>query len=33
MFHERLNSLRKEKGFTAQQMAVYLQLALRSYRM
>lgn len=33
MFHERLNSLRKEKGFTAQQMADYLQIALRSYRM
>lgn len=33
MFGQRLNFVRKEKGFTAQQMADDLQIALRSYRM
>lgn len=33
MFHERLNTVRKAKNFTAQQMADALQIALRSYRM
>lgn len=33
MFGQRLNSVRKEKAFTAQQMADNLQIALRSYRM
>ncbi len=33
MFGQRLNQTRKEKGFTAQQMASELQIALRSYRM
>lgn len=33
MFYERLNATRKLKGFTAQQMADSLNIALRSYRM
>ena len=33
MFYERLNAIRKLKGFTAQQMADSLNIALRSYRM
>ena len=33
MFGKRLNSTRKFRGFTAQQMADFLQIALRSYRM
>ena len=33
MFGQRLNQTRKTKGFTAQQMASELQIALRSYRM
>ena len=33
MFGQRLNYTRKSKGFTAQQMANELQIALRSYRM
>lgn len=33
MFNERLNSLRKEKGFTAQQMADALCINIRSYRL
>ena len=33
MFYERLNATRKLKGFTAQQMADSLSIALRSYRM
>ena len=33
MFGHRLNQTRKAKGFTAQQMASELQIALRSYRM
>ena len=32
MFSERLNKLRKEKGFTAQNMADLLQIGLRNYR-
>lgn len=32
MFHERLNFIRKLKGFTAQQMADYLSMGLRAYR-
>lgn len=32
MFHERLNALRKSKGFTAQQMADLLQTGIRNYR-
>ena len=32
MFSSRLNAVRKEKGFTAQQMADFLQIGLRSYR-
>lgn len=33
MFGQRLNFLRKSKGYTAQYMANSLQIALRSYRM
>lgn len=33
MFHKRLNSIRKAKGFTALEMANLLNLELRSYRM
>lgn len=33
MFGQRLNTVRKSKGFTAQKMADELQIALRSYRM
>ena len=32
MFSKRLNQTRKSKGFTAQQMADKLELALRSYQ-
>lgn len=32
MFPQRLNETRKAKGFTAQQMASYLDMGLRSYR-
>lgn len=32
MFGKRLNSVRHSKGLTAQQMADYLQIGLRSYR-
>ena len=32
MFNERLNSTRRLKGITAQQMADHLQIGLRSYR-
>ena len=32
MFSERLNKTRKEKGFTAQQMADLLQTGIRNYR-
>lgn len=32
MFGKRLNETRKSKGFTAQQMADYLSIALRTYR-
>lgn len=32
MFGERLNKSRKEKGFTAQQMADSIGVALRTYR-
>lgn len=32
MFSERLNSIRKLKGVTAQQMADYLSMGLRAYR-
>lgn len=32
MFPEQLNKTRKEKGFTAQNMADYLNMGLRSYR-
>ena len=32
MFSKRLNQTRKQKGFTAQQMADCLQIGLRSYR-
>lgn len=32
MFHERLNSVRKSHNVTAQQMADYLSMGLRSYR-
>lgn len=32
MFSRRLNETRKECGITAQQMADYLQIGLRSYR-
>ena len=33
MFCQQLNSIRKNRGFTAQYMADQLQIALRSYRM
>ena len=32
MFNKRLNETRKKKGITAQQMAVFLELGVRSYR-
>lgn len=32
MFNERLNQIRKSKGFTAQQMADNLCINIRSYR-
>ena len=32
MFSKRLNQARKAQGFTAQQMADYLEMGLRSYR-
>lgn len=32
MFSERLNQTRKDKGFTAQQMADFLQIHIRAYR-
>lgn len=32
MFNERLNQIRKLKGFTAQQMADSLNINIRSYR-
>ena len=32
MFPERLNSTRKSKGYTAQQMADYLCIHIRAYR-
>ncbi len=32
MFGERLNSTRKSKGFTAQQMADILHVGIRTYR-
>ena len=32
MFHERLNAVRKDKGFTAQSMADYLSISIRTYR-
>lgn len=32
MFHEKLNSTRKERGITAQHMADLLNMELRSYR-
>ncbi len=32
MFPERLNLTRKSRGFTAQQMADYLCMGIRSYR-
>ena len=32
MFNTRLNQIRKTKGFTAQQMADYLNINIRSYR-
>ena len=32
MFGQRLNKTRKSKGFTAQQMADFLNINLRSYR-
>ena len=32
MFPERLNAVRKAKGFTAQFMADYLSIAIRTYR-
>ena len=32
MFCERLNTIRKQKGFTAQNMADNLDMSLRSYR-
>ena len=32
MFSERLNSARKSKGYTAQQMADHLSMGLRAYR-
>ncbi len=32
MFGERLNAVRKERGFTAQQMADKINVAIRTYR-
>jgi len=32
MFGQRLNKTRKERGFTAQQMADFLNITLRAYR-
>ncbi|MDE6838489.1 MAG: helix-turn-helix domain-containing protein [Acutalibacter sp.] len=32
MFSKRLNETRKKRGITAQQMADYLRIGLRSYR-
>ena len=32
MFYQRLNEIRKKKGFTALEMAEYLNIGLRSYR-
>jgi transcriptional regulator with XRE-family HTH domain len=32
MFNERLNQIRKSKGFTAQQIADLLHINIRSYR-
>ena len=32
LFHERLNSTRKERGFTAQKMADLLAVTIRTYR-
>lgn len=32
MFSERLNFIRKSKGFTAQQMADFLSIHIRAYR-
>lgn len=32
MFSKRLNKVRKEKGFTAQQMADFLETGIRNYR-
>jgi transcriptional regulator with XRE-family HTH domain len=32
MFSDRLNDLRKQRGFTAQQMADLLQTGIRNYR-
>lgn len=32
MFSDRLNQVRKSKGFTAQQMADYLHTCIRNYR-
>ena len=32
MFSERLNSARKSKGYTAQQMSDHLSMGLRAYR-
>lgn len=32
MFPDRLNTIRKERGFTAQQMADMLQTGIRNYR-
>lgn len=32
LFSERLNFVRKSKGYTAQQMADYLSMGLRAYR-
>ena len=32
MFNTRLNTVRKSKGFTAQQMAYLLNINIRSYR-
>ena len=32
MFGKRLNAVRKEKGFTAQQMANKINVAIRTYR-
>lgn len=32
MFKDRLNQVRKQRGFSAQHMADYLNIGLRSYR-